>query len=824
MSFYGNIINTPSAFQSVGVGTDQSLSSQFLGSAIHFKGDDTNIKTSIETIPNIGEGIIIRHMGAFNRSFSTGTNNEIINEENKISGANNSITLSHISHLNVDEVGHVNLLAMKNYILELVGKKNSDKGEIFNDYTNNRAGFYSHAEGQYTRADNSIGSQKKVGGAHAEGYNTKALGQASHAEGVYSEALNMYAHAEGQKTWAKGQAGHSEGIHSRAMGYSSHAEGEATSALGYASHAEGINTTTINSILCTAEVKSYDKDNERIELINYSPSNNFNLDQLCQFYYEYIHYQVKISEINVDNIILSLNGNSGPSILRPGTIIKLYTSGSAFGQGSHTEGAATIAKGNYSHAEGVRTQAVGHHSHAGGYEAKAEGNGSFAQGNNTIANSNYSASFGKFNEVDENAIFQVGIGEQGSCKNALNIKNNGLVQIPSSNLEAKDVIATDTNTTLSKMPIAVEDTDYYFTITQGDYNKTIAKTYNAVVKEAKIGYDENKGKQLILTFYGPNHNDITLNVDFSDVYLDAHVADSDTIDLQVNNNGAIVGEIITNSIKENHLSDYIISTNKIRKEAVVTDKIAQDAIITDKILNGAVTDSKIKSLSFEKVTGNVPTARLDGEIETKQIKSGAVTSAKIANEFYTNYIDTKMNIIDPTGTGSISINRKTDSIIGQKSSTFGNNNIASGNNSFAEGSENEAKGLQSHVEGAYCSTGANAPNSHAEGLRTQAKNSQSHAEGNGTIASKPNQHVQGKWNIEDTSNPGFAHIVGNGTSDTNRSNAHTLDWKGNAWYAGQVTATGAEVDYIILRSSSENSNKKFKLTINDEAVLSLEEV
>ncbi len=32
----------------------------------------------------------------------------------------------------------------------------------------------------------------------------------------------------------------------------------------------------------------------------------------------------------------------------------------------------------------------------------------------------------------------------------------------------------------------------------------------------------------------------------------------------------------------------------------------------------------------------------------------------------------------------------------------------------------------------------------------------------------------------------YVHIVGNGTDDENRSNAHTLDWDGNAWYAGNV--------------------------------------
>ena len=52
-----------------------------------------------------------------------------------------------------------------------------------------------------------------------------------------------------------------------------------------------------------------------------------------------------------------------------------------------------------------------------------------------------------------------------------------------------------------------------------------------------------------------------------------------------------------------------------------------------------------------------------------------------------------------------------------------------------------------------------------------------------TTASGENQHVQGKYNIADTTN---AHIVGNGSSNSNKSNAHTIDWSGNAWFAGDV--------------------------------------
>jgi hypothetical protein len=58
-------------------------------------------------------------------------------------------------------------------------------------------------------------------------------------------------------------------------------------------------------------------------------------------------------------------------------------------------------------------------------------------------------------------------------------------------------------------------------------------------------------------------------------------------------------------------------------------------------------------------------------------------------------------------------------------------------------------------------------------------------EGYGTRAAGDGQHVQGTWNIEDAESMNI-HIVGNGMDDDTRSNAHTLDWDGNAWFAGDV--------------------------------------
>lgn len=42
-----------------------------------------------------------------------------------------------------------------------------------------------------------------------------------------------------------------------------------------------------------------------------------------------------------------------------------------------------------------------------------------------------------------------------------------------------------------------------------------------------------------------------------------------------------------------------------------------------------------------------------------------------------------------------------------------------------------------------------------------------------------------RWNKR-TSRGDYVHIVGNGVSENTRSNAHTLDWSGNAWYSGDV--------------------------------------
>lgn len=231
---------------------------------------------------------------------------------------------------------------------------------------------------------------------------------------------------------------------------------------------------------------------------------------------------------------------------------------------------------------------------------------------------------------------------------------------------------------------------------------------------------------------------------------------------------------------------------------------------------------------------------------------------------------------DSVGTGSFSFNRETGSTVGENSATFGLNNIASGKYAFAEGSINKATNFASHAEGNSTTASGNASHaeglstkatgaiSHSEGLDTVASGDYSHAEGEGTtaegkwshtegkstntkgwashaegneavaqgicshaegrftVALGENQHVEGILNIEDTTS---LHIVGNGTytessRQKTKSNAHTLDKLGNAWFAGNVyvgSTSGTNKDDGSKKLATEEyvNNKTTTITVDD---------
>lgn len=144
--------------------------------------------------------------------------------------------------------------------------------------------------------------------------------------------------------------------------------------------------------------------------------------------------------------------------------------------------------------------------------------------------------------------------------------------------------------------------------------------------------------------------------------------------------------------------------------------------------------------------------------------------------------------------GNFSLVIGTGKSSGQASCSFGQSNTVSGDNASAFGQNNTASGINAAAYGAGCE--ASGILSYAAGSGAKAKGSVSHVEGDNTIASGAVQHVQGKYNIEDTENQ-YAHIVGGGTYQERR-NIHTLDWNGNAKFAGDVTnGNGVSLDGLM---------------------------
>lgn len=106
--------------------------------------------------------------------------------------------------------------------------------------------------------------------------------------------------------------------------------------------------------------------------------------------------------------------------------------------------------------------------------------------------------------------------------------------------------------------------------------------------------------------------------------------------------------------------------------------------------------------------------------------------------------------------------------------------------SFAVGRGNKASGYTSCAIG-YLSV-AIGDFAFATGRSSCANNDYSIAMGYQTMTNLDCQTVIGQLNKKDSTS---IFVIGNGTNDANRSNAFTVDWDGNTWAAGSITATGS---------------------------------
>ena len=137
----------------------------------------------------------------------------------------------------------------------------------------------------------------------------------------------------------------------------------------------------------------------------------------------------------------------------------------------------------------------------------------------------------------------------------------------------------------------------------------------------------------------------------------------------------------------------------------------------------------------------------------------------------------------------------------------GMDNTASQGNSIIYGIGNTVAGINSMAGGRDC---------YVNGIDAFAL-------GEGTISNYKAQYALGRYNIGDategTSNdPGtYIEIIGNGSDNSNRSNARTLDWEGNEWLAGGLTTQNLTINnsFIFPSKTLASVTSRYLFSCND---------
>ncbi len=411
-----------------------------------------------------------------------------------------------------------------------------------------------------------------------------------------------------------------------------------------------------------------------------------------------------------------------------------------------------IASGKYSHAEGYGTTASGFSSHAKGYGTTASGHSSYAEGIRTIAAGYYSHAEGQRTLASGNISHAEGSGTKASGAN--------------SHVQGK---------------YNIEDTEgkYAHIVGNGNYDTTTQTETHS--NAHTLDWDGNAWFAGKIYIGGTSQDDAT----------------------ELGAGG--VGENITGQSLETASGTFATAAEGAEIFNDYRDRVFEthpfDATITYAI-NGNIATGNYSHAEGQSTTASGSVSHAEGN---RTIASGDISHAEgHYSEASGNYSHAEGRETIANGENSHAEGYQTtasDSYShaeGYKTTASsdcshaeGYITTASGIASHAEGDTSKAKGYSSHAEG-YKTT-ASGQASHAEGNSTTASGYASHAEGTGTTVSGDSQHTQGKYNIEDTEGK-YAHIVGNGTADDARSNAHTLDWDGNAWFAGKVYVGGTSQD------------------------------
>ena len=651
---------------------------------------------------------------------------------------------------------------LEEYTYITTGEMTPEGGEIFCDYEHNRADLHGHAEGEFTYA-----------------------GWRSHAEG-YMTIADSHSHAEGRLTKAVGKGSHAEG------------RGESLAVLADPNNTSSYFVTSAdfdirqNVVYVTGDATSLILSDDAI---CFTP-----IDAKNASYKQTDNKKVVSVELVDGNTKLTFATNFIGANYYPGwncaedgiipagaKVLKTYFN-QAFGDGGHVEGVGNIAGWDEisydeegspiekmaSHAEGYRTKSCGEGSHSEGTGAAALAARAHAEGYYTTASAQNAHAEGIRTTASGNASHAEGRSTTAFGASTHSEGEGTEAQGSQSHAEGLSTIAYGSNSHA-----------------EGENTKAIGIASHSEGKgnESKGNYSHVEGL-----------NNISYGIySHSEGQLTKAGSDGETVD----DKGNLIIKDGAHAEGCETIAAGFASHAEGQKTTITSNASASHTEGYNTYTNG--THSHVEG-SYSKVNGKYSHAEGRGSIAGDYLR------------------DSENNFVDKDGITTTDITKYVIDAtkVPEASHAEGYQTAASGTASHAEGYQTIASGNASHTEG--WKTIAEGTYSHAEGCGSEAKGKYAHAEGWRTKAAGQYQHAEGKYNIADikrdtNGNPildtegkeqpanTYAHIVGNGTSDTNRSNAYTLDWRGNAWYAGNISANGA---FVLKRGVSYGTQAEFE--------------
>lgn len=469
-------------------------------------------------------------------------------------------------------------------------------------------------------------------------------------------------------------------------------------------------------------------------------------------------------------------------------------------QGAVREGGMTFASGQYSHAEGYSTRATDFAAHA--------------EGLNTEATETYAHSEGYSTEASGVAAHSEGGSSEASGNYAHAEGNGTLASGTNSHAEGGSSVAS-----------------YYDAHAEGSSTKATeeaahAEGYGSVAS----GYTSHAEGSLTFASGSSSHTEGFNTVARGNC---SHAEGECTVTSYVE----LTSKADTASNKIYIFEDG--SDLAVGKAIVFDDKVAiitnvdetTSEVTVDNGFGEYLDHEYVDVLSGPIATGYGAHAEGTSTMVTGDYAHGEGSGSKASGQY--SHAEGQMS----TASGVSSHAEGTATIASAFSAhAEGTATTASGAGAHSEGTGTTASGPYAHTEGA--GTQASGSMAHAEGSGSVASGYNAHAEGNGTIASGVNAHASGQFNLDDTldnwnewvagtsysvgdrvkvtsegvantficktansdnvfdyskwtnryGRKNFATIVGNGEDNSHRSNAHTVDWDGNAEYAGDVKA------------------------------------